>query len=397
MEEGILRDIRQDFLNGKPVVIVDEEREVEADFVYPAELITTNVVDFFLRYGKGLFCVVGSEDNLMNRGFFKLATNYNANYFVPIDWGDGTGISSSERALACNKLSDEKTTVNNFRYPGHVTLIGAKEFYERKGHSESSVELMKMTGFKPFSTIIEILDTKGNSHNLRYVERLAARFNLKVITIKQLWTFYVRNSELMKIKATAKLPTEFGEFEIVAFENKMDSKEHVAIIKKWEEGTTPFVRIHSECFTGDTLHSLRCDCGSQLSNALRKISKTGGVLIYLRQEGRGIGLSHKIEAYNLQDYGIDTYEANVRLGFKPDERDYAVAYQMLKALGLTKIVLLTNNTEKVKQLKEYGIIVERAERIFGKITEYNKVYLETKLTKFHHSLEELFESTNFQK
>ncbi|MDM7320429.1 MAG: bifunctional 3,4-dihydroxy-2-butanone-4-phosphate synthase/GTP cyclohydrolase II [Fervidobacterium pennivorans] len=389
MDEELIQSIRDDFLNGKPVIVVDEEREIEADFVYPAELMNRQITEFFVRYGKGLFCVVGPEENLLKRGFFRLPSNYGANYFVPIDWGSGTGISTVERAITCNKISDESTTLQDFKYPGHVTLIGAKGFTTRRGHSESSVELVRLLGFKPFSCIVEILDENGDSHNLEYVKHLAKQFKLKVLTINQIWKLYVKHEQLIKVKSTARLPTEYGEFEIYAFDNRLDGKEHVAIVKKWPDQSIPLVRIHSECFTGDTLSSLRCDCGSQLSSALKRIAENGGILIYLRQEGRGIGLTNKINAYHLQDKGLDTYEANITLGFKPDERDYTAAYQILKSLGVKRIVLLTNNPEKVKQLEDFGVHVERTERLFGRVTEHNKFYLKTKMVRFNHLLKDI--------
>jgi 3,4-dihydroxy 2-butanone 4-phosphate synthase/GTP cyclohydrolase II len=389
MDEELIQSIRDDFLNGKPVIVIDEEREIEADFVYPAELMNREITEFFVRYGKGLFCVVGPEENLLKRGFFRLPTNYGANYFVPIDWGFGTGISTVERATTCNKISDESTTLQDFKYPGHVTLIGAKGFTTRRGHSESSVELVRLLGFKPFSCIVEILDENGDSHNLEYVKHLAKQFNLKVLTINQIWKLYIKHEQLIKVKSTARLPTEYGEFEIYAFDNRLDGKEHVAIVKKWPDQSIPLVRIHSECFTGDTLSSLRCDCGSQLSSALNRIAENGGILIYLRQEGRGIGLTNKINAYHLQDKGLDTYEANITLGFKPDERDYTAAYQILKSLGVKRLVLLTNNPEKVKQLEDFGIHVERTERLFGRVTEHNKFYLKTKMVRFNHLLKDI--------
>jgi 3,4-dihydroxy 2-butanone 4-phosphate synthase/GTP cyclohydrolase II len=389
MDEELIQSIRDDFLNGKPVIVIDEEREIEADFVYPAELMNRQITEFFVRYGKGLFCVVGPEENLLKRGFFRLPSNYGANYFVPIDWGSGTGISTVERATTCNKISDESTTLQDFKYPGHVTLIGAKGFTTRRGHSESSVELVRLLGFKPFSCIVEILDENGDSHNLEYVKHLAKQFNLKVLTINQIWKLYIKHEQLIKVKSTARLPTEYGEFEIYAFDNRLDGMEHVAIVKKWPDQSIPLVRIHSECFTGDTLSSLRCDCGSQLSSALKRIAENGGILIYLRQEGRGIGLTNKINAYHLQDKGLDTYEANITLGFKPDERDYTAAYQILKSLGVKRIVLLTNNPEKVKQLEDFGIHVERTERLFGRVTEHNKFYLKTKMVRFNHLLKDI--------
>ncbi|ABS61261.1 MULTISPECIES: bifunctional 3,4-dihydroxy-2-butanone-4-phosphate synthase/GTP cyclohydrolase II [Fervidobacterium] len=385
IELGILKDLREYFLSGKPLILIDENREKEGDFVYPAELIDESMVEFFVRYGKGLFCLVAPEGDLLSRGFFKLPTNYGANYFIPIDFGDGTGISAYERAVTCRALANRDKKISEFRYPGHVMLIGSQDFSKRRGHSESSVELMKMCGFKPYSVIVEILNERGDSHDFDYLSKLAEKFELKTMSIKDVWRLYVLSNELIKIKSTAKLPTEYGIFEIVSFDNKLDYKEHFALVKRWQG--VPLVRIHSECVTGDCLSSLRCDCGSQLGKALKMIEKDGGVLIYLRQEGRDIGLSAKISAYELQDKGLDTYEANVKLGFKPDQRDYAAASQILKALGIDKVRLLTNNPNKVKALESYGISVVERVSLYGKVTKFNVSYLKTKVEKFGHLIE----------
>ncbi|ODN29924.1 GTP cyclohydrolase II [Fervidobacterium thailandense] len=380
--------VREQFLQGKPVILIDPEREVEADFVYPAELITPEIVEFVTKYGKGLFCVVGPESELMERGFFKLPSNYGANYFVPVDFPStklATGIPASERAVTCNKLADRNTILKDYKYPGHVILIGASSFSKRKGHSESSVELVRMAGFSPYSVIVEILDEKGDSHNLEYAYDIGKRFGLTVLTIPEVWWEYVRRVQLVTVKARAFFPTKFGTFEIVSFENELDFKEHFALVKKY--WGVPLVRIHSECVTGDCLSSLRCDCGSQLERALEMIYASGGILLYLRQEGRGIGLAWKVAAYELQDKGIDTYDANVQLGFKPDERDYAIAAQMLKALGATEIKLLTNNPDKVTQLEAYGVVVRERVPLFGKLNKHNLRYIKTKVEKFAHKID----------
>ncbi|MGC8902399.1 MAG: bifunctional 3,4-dihydroxy-2-butanone-4-phosphate synthase/GTP cyclohydrolase II [Fervidobacterium sp.] len=380
-----VNNFREYFLSGKPLILIDEEREKEGDFVFPAQLVTPEILEFLIEFGKGLLCVVGPEKELLKRGFFKLPTNHGANYFVPIDFGNGTGISASERAKTCVNLSNEELSISNFRYPGHVTLIGAQEFPKRKGHSESSVELVRMCGFKPYSVIIEILDENGDSHNFGYLYDLARRFELEIMTIKNVWKLFVRNNQLMNVRARAKLPTEHGFFEIVSFENYLDYKEHFALVKQWNG--VPVVRVHSECVTGDCLSSLRCDCGSQLSKALQIIDKEGGILLYLRQEGRDIGLSAKVHAYKLQDEGYDTYEANVKLGFNPDQRDYAVASQMLRALGVDEVKLLTNNPSKVRELESYGIEVVEVIKLQGNITKFNLGYLKTKAEKFGHVIE----------
>ncbi|MFN3691752.1 MAG: GTP cyclohydrolase II, partial [Fervidobacterium sp.] len=311
------------------------------------------------------------------------------------------GIPTHERAITCKKISDASTKLNDFRYPGHVTLIGAKDFWYRKGHSESSVELVKMLGFSPYSVIIEILDENGDSHNLDYVYKLARKNNLLILSIKDVWKEYVKNNNLLSIKSKATLPTEFGIFKIISFErsdttfnrdlanvkNFQQTIDDFALFKEFEG--IPIVRVHSECVTGDCLNSLRCDCGSQLSTALRVLQKYGGVLLYLRQEGRGIGLEWKVKAYELQDKGFDTYDANVALGFRPDERDYAIAVQMLKALQIKKVRLLTNNPEKVKQLENYGIEVVERIPLYGNITKSNAEYIKTKVEKFGHLFDDV--------
>lgn len=386
--DDVLKAVRSEFLKGNPVVILDENREVEGDFVFPAELMGERQANLFVKEGRGLFCVVGPEEELLERGFFKLPTNYGANYFVPVDFGDGTGVSAAERATTCRKVAERRLTISSFKYPGHVMVIGAKKFATRRGHSEASTALVEMCGFSPYSAIVEILNEEGNSHDLEHVRRLAREKNLVLLSIEDVWRLYVKHKQLIRVKARAKLPTEFGTFEIVSFENELDFKEHFAVVRDWGTGV-PLVRVHSECVTGDCLSSLRCDCGSQLSRALKLIGERGGVLIYLRQEGRGIGLSEKICAYQLQDGGLDTYDANVVLGHKPDERDYAAAYQILKALGIERIVLLTNNPDKERQLSEYGIEIVKTERLFGRVTPYNEKYLLAKATRLRHRLEEL--------
>lgn len=379
--------VREQFLQGKPVILIDPEREMEADFVYPAEIISPEIVEFVTKYGKGLFCAVGPETELLERGFFKLPSNYGANYFIPVDFPStklATGIPAIERAVTCNRLADCKTTLKDYKYPGHVILIGATSFSKRRGHSESSVELVKLAGFSPYSVIVEILDEEGNSHNIQYAYDIGKRFGLTVLTIPEVWREYVRREQLVTVKSRALLPTRFGTFQIVSFENKLDFKEHFALVKNYSG--VPLVRIHSECVTGDCLGSLRCDCGSQLERAMKMLNENGGILLYLRQEGRGIGLTWKVAAYELQDMGIDTYDANIQLGFKPDEREYAVAAQMLKAMGVTEVKLLTNNTDKIAQLESYGIIVTERVPLLGMVTKHNLRYIKAKVERFSHMI-----------
>ncbi|PLV57199.1 bifunctional 3,4-dihydroxy-2-butanone-4-phosphate synthase/GTP cyclohydrolase II [Thermotoga sp. SG1] len=387
-----MESLREFFESGKPAVLVDRKREKEADFVFPAQLITEEVANFFVTHGKGLFCIAADEEDLLRRGFVKLSTNYRANYFLPVDWGNGTGISASERAETCRKVAEGKF-FHEFRYPGHVAVLGGVGFQRRQGHTEASLEVVQLAGYNRYAVIIEILNDRGDSHDLDFVFRIAEKFSLPVIEMEEVWQEFIRKKQLITKKAEALLPTDFGVFKIVSFENHLDRKEHFAVVKEPFGEVVP-VRIHSECVTGDVLSSLRCDCGSQLANFLKYISNHGGVLIYLRQEGRGIGLSNKIAAYSLQDTGLDTVEANRALGFSEDERDYAPAAQILKALGIRKVLLFTNNQRKAVDLERYGIEVVETKRLYGRVTSHNRFYLSTKMRKLGHKLEEILREVN---
>ncbi|PLV60455.1 bifunctional 3,4-dihydroxy-2-butanone-4-phosphate synthase/GTP cyclohydrolase II [Thermotoga sp. KOL6] len=381
-----MEKLKEAFENKKPVILLDRERENEADFIFPARIITPEIVNLFVSYGKGLFCVTVDEEDLLKRGFPKLPSNYNANYFLSVDWGTGTGISTVERAETCRKVAEGRYFYE-FRYPGHVTVIGGVGFQKRRGHTEASLEIAEMAGYTRHAVIVEILDDHGNSHNLEHVTYIANKLSIPMIEMKDVWIEFVSRKELITVKAEAFLPTSFGEFKIVSFENLLDGKEHFAIVKE------PFVepvhvRIHSECVTGDVLSSLRCDCGSQLESFLRHLSNQGGVLIYLRQEGRGIGLSNKVKAYRFQDEGMDTVEANKALGFSEDERDYAAAAQILRALGIKNVILHTNNPRKIQELERYGIEIAGTRNLYGRVTEYNKFYLLSKMVKLGHRLED---------
>jgi len=309
-----------------------------------------------------------------------------------VDWGTGTGISALERAETCRKLAEGRY-FHEFRYPGHVTVLGGVGFQRRQGHTEASLEIVQLAGYDRYSVIIEILSDRGDSHDLDFAFRVAEKFSLPVLEMEEVWQEFIRKKQLMTKKAEATLPTDFGVFKIVSFENHLDNKEHFAIVKEPFEEVVP-VRIHSECVTGDVLSSLRCDCGSQLANFLKYMSTHGGVLIYLRQEGRGIGLSNKIAAYSLQDMGLDTVEANRALGFSEDERDYAPAAQILRALGIRKVLLFTNNQRKAVDLEKYGIRVVETKRLYGRVTSHNRFYLSTKMRKLGHKLEEILREVN---
>ncbi|ACR79930.1 bifunctional 3,4-dihydroxy-2-butanone-4-phosphate synthase/GTP cyclohydrolase II [Kosmotoga olearia] len=382
--------IRKAFLDRKPIVLIDDKREMEADLIFPAELVNTYIINTMIE-NKGMLCVAMDEYVLFERGFFKLPSrNSETNFFVPVDHLDaGTGISASDRAKTIRALAKGEN-INAFRYPGHIHLLGSIGLNKRQGHTELSLEIMELCGFSRSAVIIEILDKHGNSHNIDFAKQRAKENGFPIVTRDQVIQEYTKNKQLVKVVSIASLPTKFGTFQIVSFENNYDFLEHTAIIYGDISKEPVPVRIHSECLTGDALGSLRCDCGSQLQNAMRYIKSQGrGIVLYLRQEGRGIGLHNKIKAYHLQDNGMDTVDANIALGFPEDMRDYGVAAQMLRALGVKKIILLSNNPDKLRQLKHYQIIVDETRNIFGEITPYNHFYLKTKMERMGHTFEEV--------
>ncbi|AFL94258.1 bifunctional 3,4-dihydroxy-2-butanone 4-phosphate synthase/GTP cyclohydrolase II protein for riboflavin biosynthesis [Thermococcus cleftensis] len=378
-------EIRKAVLDGKPVVLIDEGREFEADLVYPAEIASSEVVNFMLS-AKGLLCLTMDMDEALERGFFPLLSKEGeTNFLVPVDYSETfTGITAEERALTARKIA-EGLSVKAFRYPGHLHLLGGVGLNRRRGHTESSLELMEFLGFKRYALIVEILDEEGDSHNRDYALNFAREHGLPVLTTDDVWKEFVRRKQLIRVYANARLPTRYGEFRIIAFDNELDFREHVAIVKE-PYGEVPLVRIHSKCLTGDTLASLKCDCGSQLAHALMMIAQEGGILLYMDQEGRGIGLKEKIKAYELQDKGLDTVEANDALGHKADERTYEAAFQMLRALGVSKVKLITNNPAKAKALEEFGIEVVEIIPAPGEVTEHNRPYLRVKAEKLGHRL-----------
>ncbi|NJE46592.1 bifunctional 3,4-dihydroxy-2-butanone-4-phosphate synthase/GTP cyclohydrolase II [Thermococcus sp. GR7] len=377
--------IRRAIIDGKPAVLVDNRREFEADLVYPAELANSEVVNFMLSM-KGLLCLTIDLEQALKRGFFPLPSKGGeTNFLIPVDYEETfTGITAEERALTARKIA-EGLEVEHFRYPGHLHLLGGVGLNWRRGHTESSLELMEILGFKRYALIVEILNGEGDSHDHDYVLKFAKEHDLPVLTTDDVWREFVRRKQLVSVYANARLPTRYGEFRIISFENELDFKEHVAIVKE-PYSEVPLVRIHSKCLTGDTLASLKCDCGSQLSNVLRMIAQEGGILLYMDQEGRGIGLKEKIKAYELQDKGLDTVQANEALGHKGDERTYEAAFQMLRALGVSKVRLITNNPNKARALEELGIEVVEMIPAPGKVTEHNRPYLRIKAEKLGHKL-----------
>lgn len=392
-----IEDVLEDIKNGIPLIIVDDEnRENEGDIFVAAEKATYESVNFMAINARGLTCVPMSSENAIRLGLDPMtARNTDAKctaFTVSVDAKKGTttGISIADRLTTIKKLADKNSMPSDFTRPGHIFPLIAKDrgVLEREGHTEATVDLCKICGLAPVAVICEILKDDGTMARVPDLEIFAKKHNLKIITIADLIKYRKKTEQLMKIDVVANMPTDSGTFKIVGFDNLIDGKEHIALVKgdvAGKENVT--VRIHSECFTGDILGSLRCDCGSQLKTAMRRIDKLGeGIILYLRQEGRGIGLLNKLRAYNLQEEGMDTLDANLHLGFGADMRDYAVAAQMLKALGVKSIKLLTNNPLKINGLEEYGMPVVEREEIEIEANKINKIYLKTKKERMGHLL-----------
>ncbi|MFN7094678.1 MAG: bifunctional 3,4-dihydroxy-2-butanone-4-phosphate synthase/GTP cyclohydrolase II [Burkholderiales bacterium] len=385
-----------DLKQGKLIIICDDEgRENEGDFVALAESITPETINFMITHGKGLVCmpiIQGYADKLQLKAMVDDNTEKQKTAFtISVDHNsNNTGISALDRATTIKKVLDPNAIATNFRRPGHIFPLIAKPYgvLERAGHTEAAVDLARLCGSKPAGVICEIINPDGTMARRNDLMQLAKKFKLKIITIKDLVNYRKICDNLITREAEADLPTLFGKFTMVGYSNIADHKEHVAVVKG--DPTTvaaPLVRIHSECFTGDVFHSLRCDCGEQLEKALAAIESEGvGVIIYLRQEGRGIGLINKLRAYKLQQEGFDTVEANLELGFADDAREYFIAAQMLKDLGVFKARLITNNPDKIRAMEDYGVMVE--ERVIKSSTTYpeNQRYLATKISKFGHLL-----------
>ena len=391
-----IEEVIEDLKAGKPVIIVDDEsRENEGDLVIAAEFATRETINFIIKEARGLLCTPMLEKDLIRLGIHQMVEkntdNHETAFTVSVDHVDTTtGISPEERAVTMQKLIDPNSKADDFRRPGHVFPLRYKEggVLVRQGHTEASIDLCKLAGLYPAAAICEITNDEGYMSRMDDLLAFSKKHNLKIASVEALVEYRKRHDKLVSIAAETKLPTKFGEFRIIVFKNEVDHKEHLMIVKGDVRGKSDvLMRIHSECLTGDVFGSHRCDCGEQLENALRCIEEQGeGIVIYMRQEGRGIGLTNKIKAYTLQDEGYDTVEANVKLGFPPDMREYSLAAQMLRELDVKSVKLLTNNPEKKEDLERWGITVSKRVPIVIKANSVNAKYLNTKKEKMRHML-----------
>jgi len=395
MKTSTIPEVIEEIRNGRMIILVDnEDRENEGDLVIAAEHCTPEVINFMAKYGRGLICVPMTQQRAAKLGLELMVQEntdkYGTAFTVSVDAQEGTttGISAPDRAKTVQVLIDDNTQPEALRKPGHIFPLAARKggVLVRAGHTEGAVDLPRLAGLKPAGVICEILNDDGTMARRPQLDKFAKEHDLKIATISDLIKYRQHKERLVHRISEAEMPTDYGNFKIYAYESEVEDKTHIALVKGNIEGADEVpVRVHSECLTGDVFGSRRCDCGSQLHKAMEFIEKHGtGVILYLRQEGRGIGLGNKIKAYHLQDKGLDTVEANIKLGFPSDLRNYGIGAQILVDLGCSKIKLITNNPKKIIGIEGYGL--EVTGRIPVEITprEENRFYLETKRDRMGH-------------
>jgi 3,4-dihydroxy 2-butanone 4-phosphate synthase/GTP cyclohydrolase II len=391
----------EDIKNNKVVIVVDDEdRENEGDFVAAARSVTPEMINFMATHGRGLICAPLVEDKCDELGLTLMVRDNSAAYETPftvsvdlIGHGCTTGISASDRSKTIQALIDPNIDPNELGKPGHIFPLRAKKggVLRRAGHTEAAIDLARLAGFEPAGVIVEILNEDGSMARLPQLMVIAKKFDLKVVAIKDLIAYRLKNETLIEREVSVKMPTEYGDFDLVAYKQITNDMEHLALVKgTWEEGESVLVRVHSSCMTGDIFGSCRCDCGPQLQAAMRMVEKEGkGVIVYMNQEGRGIGLLNKLKAYKLQEEGYDTVEANIKLGFKSDQRDYGIGAQIIRDLGVSKMKLMSNNPKKRTGLVGYGLEIVESVALEMDANEHNQKYLQTKKDKLGHSFKNL--------
>jgi len=384
--------------NGEVIIVVDDEdRENEGDFLTAARNATPKLINFMATHGRGLICAPISEERCDKLGLEMMVSNNSAAYETPftvsidlIGHGCTTGISASDRAKTVLAMIDPTTRPEELGKPGHIFPLRARKggVLRRAGHTEAAVDLSRMAGFEEAGIIVEILNEDGSMARLPELILIAKKFDLKIISIEELIKYRIAHESLVEKVVDVHMPTEWGEFQLHAFKDKSNDMDHLALVKgTWEKDEAILVRVHSSCLTGDIFGSCRCDCGSQLHSAMEQIEKEGkGVIVYMNQEGRGIGLVNKLKAYKLQEGGMDTMEANIELGFKADGRDYGIGAQILRELGVSKMRLMSNNPQKRTGLIGYGLEIIENVSLEIPSNVHNKGYLQTKRDKMGHNL-----------
>ena len=397
MALNTIEEALDDFREGKFVIVVDDEdRENEGDFIIAAEKITPEAVNFMLKNGRGVLCAPITESRCAELELDKQVSNNTSilgtPFTVTIDKIEGcsTGVSTADRAATIKALADPTSTASTFGRPGHINPLYAKDkgVLRRAGHTEAAVDLARLSGLYPAAALIEIMNEDGTMARMPDLQKVAEKFGIKIITIRDLISYRLQKESIIEKGESAHLPTKYGDFTIIPFRQLSNGLEHVALVKgTWEENEPILVRVHSSCVTGDIFGSLRCECGDQLHKAMEMVEKEGkGVIIYLIQEGRGIGLMNKIKAYSLQEQGLDTVDANIQLGFSPDERDYGVGASILREIGVRKMRLISNNPVKRIGLEGYGLEIVENVGIEVGINKYNEQYMQTKKERMGHDL-----------